>query len=208
MTPDELAIAIKEHVREAYPDMEVRVEDPGPASDFEQRRVYFIEPMFAALYPLQRFHYLIHLFPEDFYEEHLEDTEWFELAPGEDPADLHYPDDEKVEAMVDRVMEDLGKVGFFELMDDVFSPIDPDTEPAECFGDFRQAQRILAEVEFTEQERFDAAHVLMHQGAYCDCETLFNLARESRTAQRGADTHGDGSHGHSHEHEDDGDQSH
>jgi hypothetical protein len=196
MTPDELASAIKEYAREAYPEMEVRVEDPGPHEPDGQRRIYFTEPMFAALYPLQRFHYLVHLFPREFYEEELEHTDWFELAPGEDPDDLVYPDDDKVEAMVDHVLENLNKAGFFELMDDVFSPIDPDTEPAECYGDFRHMQRILAEVEFTERERFDAAHVLMHQGAYCDCEVLFNLAPKSRTTLRGADTHGDGVHEH------------
>jgi hypothetical protein len=210
MTPEELAAAIKEHTRDAYPDLQVRVEDSADEAGAPLRKIYFTEPMFAALYPLQRFHYLIHLFPQDFYEAELEDAEWYELAPGEQPADLVYPDDEHIEGIAERTLDALSKAGVVELLDDVFSPIDPDTAPAECYGDFRHLKQILAQLEFTEQERWDTAHVLMQQGAYCDCEVLFNLAPETRTAQRDAPTHGEDSqgghephHGHGHDHDHD-----
>ena len=81
-------------VRRAYPNIEVRVE---PWTDDPKRpAIYFTEAQFATLYPAQRYHYLRNLIPADYYDRHLTDTEWFELAPGERPEDLEYPDSELI----------------------------------------------------------------------------------------------------------------
>ena len=100
MDCQQLATDVREFVRRAYPDIEVRVE-PW-ADDPTRAAVYFIEAQFAALYPMQRYHYLRHLIPADYYERHLADSEWFELAPGEHPGDLEYPDHELIEEITPR----------------------------------------------------------------------------------------------------------
>lgn len=169
MTTDEMAARLREFTCEAYPEMEIRVEEANPRNGQPQRRIFFTEPMFAALYPLQRFHYLIHLIPQEFYDEHLVETEWFELAPGEAPEDLVYPDDESVLAMSEAVLEGLERNGFFQRMQALYQP-GAGAAPAECFGDFRHTKEILRELGYQDDEAWDAAHVLMEVGAFCDCE--------------------------------------
>ena len=90
----QLEADIRGFVRGAYPNIEVRVE-PW-ADDPKRPAVYFTEAQFASLYPAQRYHYLRHLIPADYYDRHLTDSEWFELAPGERPEDLEYPDSELI----------------------------------------------------------------------------------------------------------------
>ncbi len=64
---------ILEFVRRAYPSIQVRVE-PW-AADPKRPAVYFTEAQFASLYPAQRYHYLRHLIPADYYDDHLGDSE-------------------------------------------------------------------------------------------------------------------------------------
>jgi hypothetical protein len=97
----QLETDIRDFVRRAYPNIEVRVE-PWSA-DPTRPAVYFREAQFASLYPAQRYHYLRHLIPTDYYERHLADSECFELVPGERPEDLEYPDSELIADRADEI---------------------------------------------------------------------------------------------------------
>jgi hypothetical protein len=142
--------------------------------------IYFTDAKFAALYPYQRWHYLTHLIPTDHQEADLENSVWFELAPGENPEDLRFPDEELVDAITPDVMKCVLASRFFEFLDDAMCPTQATAETAACWGDFRNSRAILLKRGFTEDELFDVFHVLMRQGGFCDCEILYNVAAESR----------------------------
>ena len=178
MDTQQLEQDIRDFVRRAYPDMQVRVE-PW-ADDPKRAAVYFTEAKFAGLYPMQRYHYLRHLIPKDYYERHLADSEWFELAPDEDPDDLEYPDSELIDDITPDVMRCLHGARFFEALDDALCPRDQSQPRPECHGDYRHARPVLLARGFKEDELFDVFHVLMARGGYCDCEILFNAVEESR----------------------------
>jgi hypothetical protein len=178
VNPQQLEADIRGFVRAAYPNIEVRVErwsdDPGRTA------VYFTEARFASLYPLQRYHYLRNLIPQDYYDRHLADTEWFELAPGERPEDLEYPDSELIGDITPDVMRALLGARIFAALDDLLCPADASHPRQPCHGDFRHARAILLARGFTQDELFDVFHVLMARGGYCDCEILYNAVEESR----------------------------
>jgi hypothetical protein len=180
MDHESLRSNILSFVRTSYPQMEVRVvpypEDPSKTA------IYFIEPKFALIYPAQRYHYLSHLIPADFKDRHLADTVWFELAPGESPEDLRYPDPDLIDEITPHVMKCVLASHAFEALDDILCPV-PDCAPRQhCYGDYRHAKSILLSRGFTEDELFDVFHVLIAQGGNCDCEILFNVAETSRLA--------------------------
>lgn len=171
--------SIRRLVSVAYPDIEVRVE---PWSEDPARlAVTFRAAKFALLYPQQRYHYLSHLIPPDFIERQLANSVWFELAPGETPADLVYPDDEVIAEIAPMVRPILERSGFFAALDEVFTR---EIDPAVCWGDYRVSKAILPAKGFVEAEHFDVFHVLMAQGGYCDCEILYNVTPESELAKR------------------------
>jgi hypothetical protein len=176
----QLETDLRGFVRQAYPQMEVRVEpwseDPSRAA------VYFVDPQFGVLYPAQRYHYLRHLIPADYYDRHLADTEWFELAPGERPEDLEYPDAELIADITPDVMRCLTGARVFEALDDALCPADPGRVRQRCHGDYRHARSVLLARGFREDELFDVFHVLMARGGYCDCEILYNAVETSRLA--------------------------
>jgi hypothetical protein len=174
----QLETDIRGFVRQAYPSIEVRVE-PWTA-DPTRPAVYFTEAQFASVYPAQRYHYLRHLIPADYYERHLKDSEWFELAPGERPEDLDYPDSELIADITPDVMRSLFGAGIFEALDDVLCPADASHPRQQCHGDYRHARAVLVARGFREDEQFDVFHVLMARGGYCDCEILYNAVEESR----------------------------
>ena len=113
---------IKAFLSEIYPNIEVRVE-PWFA-DRSRMAVYFVEEEFASLYPLQRYHYLKHLIPSDYQEQHMANAVWFELAPGEETSDLEYPDEELISEIGEDVIKVLIKCSFFEALDNLFCPCD------------------------------------------------------------------------------------
>ncbi|HYM00833.1 MAG TPA: DUF2695 domain-containing protein, partial [Blastocatellia bacterium] len=167
--------------RVSYPQMQVRVE-PW-AEDATKLALYFVEEKFASLYPAQRYHYLSHLIPQDYLEQHLADSIWFELAPGENPEDLHYPDEDLIAEITPDVMDCLAGTSFFEGLDDAFCPVEPEAARAACYGDYRGSRAVLEAEGFAEEdELFDIFHVLMAKGGYCDCEILYNVAKGSRLA--------------------------
>ena len=178
MNFQQLETDIRDFVRRAYPNIEVRVE-PWSA-DPKRPAVYFREAQFASLYPAQRYHYLRHLIPTDYYERHLTASEWFELAPGEQPEDLEYADSELIADITPDVMRCLSGAGVFKALDDVLCPADGSHPRRPCHGDYRHSRAVLLARGFGEHELFDVFHVLMARGGYCDCEILYNAVEESR----------------------------
>jgi len=178
MSPADLRLNLLEFVRNVYPDMQISVapwtEDPARLA------ISFVDPNFGALYPAQRYHYLAHLIPQDFWDQYLSDTIWFELAPGETPDDLEYPDDELIASITPDVMRLLVRSRAIETLDDLLCPPSPETPPVRCHGDYRHARQALLARGFTEAELFDVLHVLMARGGFCDCEILYNAVEESR----------------------------
>ena len=178
MNLQQLETDIRAFVRRGYPNIDVRVE-PW-AADPSRPAVYFTDAQFAVLYPAQRYHYLRHLIPADYYDRHLVDSEWFELAPGERPEDLEYPDSELIADITPDVMRVLFGARVFEALDDVLCPRDTSHPRPQCHGDFRHARAILLARGFKEPELFDVFNVLMARGGYCDCEILYTAVDESR----------------------------
>lgn len=177
-----IAAELQGILRKDYPAIEVSAK---PCMDEPTRlEIYFVEPKFALLYPWQRRHYLLHLIPNDFYERHLQDTYWFELAPGELPSDLEWPDEELINEITPDVMKCVEGSGFIKGLDEAFCPPDPSLSPAKCYGDFRVAKELFPKFRFTPDEFSDVLHVLMAQGGYCDCEILYNVAEESRFREK------------------------
>jgi hypothetical protein len=165
-------------LQRSYPDMQIRVE--RWAEDASKIALFFTDPKFALIYPQQRFHYLSHLIPSEYQERNLAESIWFELAPGESPADLRYPDDQLITDITPDVMKCVQGAKVFDALDNALCPIDAGASRALCYGDFRNSKPILLSRGFTEGELFDVLHVLMAQGGYCDCELLYNVAEESR----------------------------
>jgi hypothetical protein len=182
MNAEELATATKAFLVDDYPDISVQVLDAD--SSRSRRRVSFRSAKFTDLYPLQRYHYIVHHFPADFYREHLSDTEWYELAPGESEQDLVYPDEQLIRDITDDVTRCLVGSGFFRRLDDSMCPADDSQTPHPCHGDFRHAKAALAASGFNPEEYFDVLHVLMAEGGYCDCEILYNTAPDNRLKAR------------------------
>lgn len=178
MNLQQLETEIRDFVRRAYPNIEVRVEPL--ATDPTRPAVFFTEGHFASLYPAQRYHYLRNLIPADYYEQHLTDAEWFELAPGEDPASLEYPDAELIADITPDVIRALFGGRIFEALDDLLCPANTAAARRQCYGDFRHAREVLLARGFREEELFDVFHVLMARGGYCDCEILYNAVEASR----------------------------
>jgi hypothetical protein len=142
--------------------------------------LYFIDEKFRGLYPRQRYHYVVHLIPSDYYHANLANSIWFELSPDEQPEELVHPDNELIAAIAPDVLRSLRERGFFAALDELFLPIDSNSQPQTCIGDFRQAKQALQTCGFEESDWSDVFHVLMEQGTFCDCEILYNAAEESR----------------------------
>jgi len=175
---DQLVADLKRFVARSYPEMDIRATpwDQDPT----RTAIYFTEAKFALIYPYQRWHYLSHLIPKDYYDAQLTNSIWFELAPGEKPEDLQYPDEELIDSITPNVVKCLQASKFFELLDDVLCPQAAGGERAQCWGDFRNSRPLLLNRGFKEDEFFDVFHVLMRQGGFCDCEILYNVVEESR----------------------------
>jgi Protein of unknown function (DUF2695) len=174
---------IREFVRASYPEMVVRAE--YWAKDPSRIALFFIDERFRALYRRQRYHYLVHLIPKDYYDSTLADTVWFELTPEERPEMIEDdPDGELIASITPDVMGALQEGGFFAALDEMLCPKSSATQAQTCSGDFRYAKQALELCGFEESDWSDVFHVLMGQGAFCDCEILYNAATESRLKTR------------------------
>jgi hypothetical protein len=144
--------------------------------------LFFIDERFRTLYRRQRYHYLVHLIPTDYYDSTLTNTVWFELTPEERPEIVEDdPDDELIASITPDVMGALEGGGFFAALDDMLCPQESSTTPPKtCSGDFRYAKQALQRCGFEESDWSDVFHVLMGQGAFCGCEILYNAATGSR----------------------------
>ncbi|MEI8122362.1 MAG: DUF2695 domain-containing protein [bacterium] len=182
MTPTEIAAKTKEYLSAAYPHISVTIQEGNGSTNRPQ--IIFTEEKFAVLYPMQRYHYLIHSLPKEFFDAHLSNLIWVELAPGERASDLRYPDENLMKQIGPDVLRAIARAGVCKALDDLMSPVDPKQPGLECQGDFRLTKRVLREKGFKEagpvDEVFDICHVLMQNGAYCDCEVLYNAAEENR----------------------------
>src|SRR5262245_58709918 len=129
---------VREFVRASYPAMTVRAE--YWAKDTSRIALFFVDERFRGLYPRQRYHYLVHLIPKDYYS-FLTDTVWFELTPGERPEDVEIdPDEELIASITPDVLSSLRERGFFVALDEMFYPANSMAPPQICSGDFRHAR--------------------------------------------------------------------
>lgn len=78
------------------------------------------------------------------------------------------------------VLEVLKQLRFFELLDDRFSPIDLAQNASRCAHSFEVTESILAGSGMNGEDIQDVLDVLRSKGACCDCEVLYNVAKESR----------------------------
>lgn len=182
MTEPTILQALHGFLDDAYPGIEIWMEpfDQDPS----RTAIGFRHALFAELYPQQRYHYLANLIPEAFVETHLAGTVWLELAPGETPDDLQYPDPEVIQAIDADVMQVLHRSGFIRALDLAFCPRLPFARGARCHGDFRVSRALLPKHGITPEEQVDVFHVLMARGGNCDCEILYNAVEESRLKAR------------------------
>jgi Protein of unknown function (DUF2695) len=176
MTTLELQEKLYEFIRPKYPDIKINVRETAD----NIRQLYFTDEKFKVLYPKQRYHYLVHSIPAGFYEQNLQNATWFELAPNENPDTLDYHDQKTIDDIKETILSILrDKINFVSLLDKQFK-----SDTVKCFGDFRYAKKILTDLNFSDEDQFDVFHVLMNEGAYCDCEILLNTFRESEYAQK------------------------
>ena len=185
MNPQELVAELKRFLASSYPD--IRIEAKQWEHDHSRLALYFTEDKFAVLYPRQRYHYLVHQIPRDFFDRHLTNTVWFELAPGESVQDLRYPDEQLIASISSNVLAAVERAGVFSALDDLLAP-GGSAEGVACHGDFRHTKAVLAEKGFGRRgevdEVFDICHVFMAKGGYCDCEVLFNVSETNRLKSR------------------------
>jgi hypothetical protein len=133
---------IRGFVQASYPDMTIRAE--YWAKDPSRIALFFIDERFRTLYRRQRYHYLVHLIPKDYYDSMLADTVWFELTPDERPQTVEDDPDEGFVASITRdVMAVLQGKGFFAALDEMFCPQSKATLAQKCSGDFRHAKEAL-----------------------------------------------------------------
>ena len=181
MTDQALASELTKYIAPRFEDIQVQVSSGGHRS---RRLARFVTEGFRNLYPLQRYHQLIHLVPEDFLNKHLKNTRWVELAPGESEEELKFPDDKLVKKISKNVLRVLTERGFFEQLDDTMLVEAQADGTAKCSGGFALSKDILHGSGFPETDYFDVFHVLMAKGAFCDCEILYNVAEESNLRKR------------------------
>lgn len=183
---EKVALELKEQLKSIYPNIIIIIE--RDKNEPETINFQFIEEKFSKLYTMQRFHFLEHnISPE--YMEKLKNEfptgRWYELAPDEEIDDLNYPITEDIDNINDTILKLLVNKHFFEKLDDGMCPIDSLETPQICMDDFSISKKILKELGFKDEssdydEMFDIFSVLMNNGAFCDCEILYNIPIANR----------------------------
>ena len=100
------------------------------------------------------------------------------------PSDDEYDHERFASDITADVLGVLKRIRFFELLDDRFCPVDHSQEPVKCGHSFDASKGILADSGMDEEDIQDVIDVLHSQGACCDCEVLYNVAKESRLRAR------------------------
>ncbi|MCP4592709.1 MAG: DUF2695 domain-containing protein [bacterium] len=151
-----------------FPGITVEV---GRSERWKRTALTFCWAGFDDLLPEERFHRLFHSIGEEFYEEHLRGCVWFELGSSESVDDfLKLPRSEDIHDREASVIEQLNQAGFFSTLAEELG-----AEPtATCGGDFSGVRRVLTTKDLSADILRDALLVLMRNGAFCDCEALFN----------------------------------
>lgn len=90
------------------------------------------------------------------------------------------PDDDLIQSIAPKVMQSLGRCGFFEKLDGFLSPEDSSIPARICDGTYELSRSILMAAGFRIAELSDIFAVLQSKGACCDCEVLYNVAETSR----------------------------
>lgn len=177
-----LSDLIKEKLSSTYPEINVEVRSNYKGTN--RKAVFFTEKKFKNLYPLQRYHCIEKRIPHEFLKTHLNDTIWFELAPGEIPEELIYHDEQIVDNISSDIMENLHDKGFFKKLQEKMYPGNSEQQPIECKHDFSISKQILYDLDFCANDQFDIFHVLMSKGAYCDCEILYNIIEKDNLRKK------------------------
>jgi len=107
-----------------------------------------------------------------------------EFALSDPPIDDQYDHEQFVSDIAPNVLGVLKKTRFFDLLDDRFCPADHSQEPVKCGHSFDVSKGILADSGMDEEDIQDVIDVFHSQGACCDCEVLYNVAKESRLRAR------------------------
>lgn len=167
MKGEKLQKAILKELQETFPNIDVSVtsweEDPS------RQAITFVDASFIKQYPLQRYRNLLRAFSEGFFEEHLQNTIWFELAPDEKKEDLDMPpDQETIERVKLGVLESLNEHRFFHALADIMGS-DPKKT---CHNDFAYSKRLLMNMGLSESDQYIFLHVFLYMKANCDCEIL------------------------------------
>ncbi len=179
---DELAEQIRGFLSAPFPDVQVSV---GPwEEDPSMPAISVTVPRFATLYPQQRFHWILAALPPGFLDKIQPQPIFFELAPGETPADAAWPNEERTSRITPEILRRLEDAGFFAALDNRMAPEAGAGEKVGCKGEFQLSKLLLREAGIDENQFLDVFDVLMSKGAYCDCEVLTNVAEQSRYKER------------------------
>ena len=164
----ELQAKLTRLLAEKFPGITIEV---GRSEQWDRTALTFRWEGFDGLLPEERFHRLFHSIPEDVYEKHLQGCVWHELGGRESIEQfLKLPRSEDVRDREPRVIRKLTGIRFFEALAEALGE-----EPtSRCGGDFSTVRRILAAKKLSKPALRDALLVLMRNGAFCDCEALFN----------------------------------
>jgi len=119
-------------VRDSYPHMVVRAEywDQDPS----RIALFFIDERFRDLYRRQRYHYLVHMIPKEYFDSTLADAGWFALTPDESPDSVDDPDEEFIASITPDVIGSLQECQFFAALDEVFLPKGSTVKATNMFG--------------------------------------------------------------------------
>ena len=98
-------------------------------------------------------------------------------------------DGDSLDTFIDDIAPDvigvLEKLQFFEKLDDHFCPLEDPEKRVDCHaGSFELSTRVLRDLGMDAEDIDDALVVLHSKGACCDCEILYNVAKESRLRAR------------------------
>ena len=94
--------------------------------------------------------------------------------------DSEWRDQTFADSIADTVLAVLERERFFERLDDRFCPRASMERRAECGHSFQISTQILENIGMDQEEIEDVLAVLRSRGGCCDCEVLYNVAKESR----------------------------
>jgi len=83
-----------------------------------------------------------------------------------------------VESIAPDVVGVLEAKQFFEILDTRVFPTG-DFKSSTCAHNHAKTLALIAELQFSDDDRDDIMNVLQHRGGFCDCEVLFNVAEGS-----------------------------